>query len=104
MYLTVNSLIEINNIITDSKNITLRRVNVKPYGFDKMYMDKELIKDKLYQIIDQFNEGKITSKKFYSLFLNKIHQFYDGNGRTCKILFANDDIISQNIEANSNYI
>ena len=41
MCLTVNSLIEINNIITGSNNITLRKVNVKPYGFDKMYMDKE---------------------------------------------------------------
>ena len=41
MSLIVNSLIEINNIITGSNNITLRKVNVKPYGFDKMYMDKE---------------------------------------------------------------
>ena len=41
MYLTVDSLIEINNIITGSNNITLRKVNVKPYGFHKMYMDKE---------------------------------------------------------------
>ena len=40
MYLTVNSLIEINNIITASNNITLKKVNGKPYGFDKMYMDK----------------------------------------------------------------
>ena len=48
MYLTVDSLIEINNIITRAHNITLRKVNVKPYGFDKIYMDKELIEDKLY--------------------------------------------------------
>ena len=96
-YLTVDSLIEINNIITDSNNITLRKDNAKPYGFDKMYMDKELIEDKLYQIIDQFNERKITSTKFYSILLNKTHPFYEGNGRTCKILFANDDIIKQNI-------
>ena len=41
MYLAVDSLIEINNIITGSNNITLRKVNVKPYGFHKMYMDKE---------------------------------------------------------------
>ena len=41
MYLAVDSLIEINNIITGSNNITLRKGNVKPYGFDKMYMDKE---------------------------------------------------------------
>ena len=30
-----------------------------------MYMDKELIKEKPYQIIDQFNERKITTTKFY---------------------------------------
>ena len=60
-------------------------------------MDKELIEVKLYQIIDQFNERKMTSTKFYSILLKKIHPFYDGNGRTCKILFTNDDIIRQNI-------
>ena len=54
-------------------------------------MDKELIEDKLYQIIDQFSERNITATKLYSIYLNKIHLFYDGNGRTCKILFANDD-------------
>ena len=93
MYLAVDSLREINNIITDSNNITLRKVNVKPYEFDKMYMDKTLTGNKLYQIIDQFNQRKITSRMFYSILLNKIHPFYDGNGRTCKIQFANDDII-----------
>ena len=72
MYLTVDSLMEINNIITGSNNIALRKVNVKRYGFDKMYMDKELIRDKPYQIIDQFNERQITSTKFYSIVLNKI--------------------------------
>ena len=97
MVVTVDSLTEINNLITGSYSITLRKVNVKPYGFDKMYMDKELIEDKLYQIIDQLNERKITSTKFYSILLNKIHPFYDGNGRTYNILFANDDIIRQNI-------
>ena len=48
MYLTVDSLIKIINIVTGSNNITLRKVNVKPYGFDKMYMDKESMEDKLY--------------------------------------------------------
>ena len=62
-----------------------------------LHMDKELIEDKLHQIIDQFHERKITSTKFYSILLSKIHPFYDGNGRTCKILFANDYIIRQNI-------
>ena len=48
MYLTVDSLIKINNIKTSSNNITLWKSNVKPYRFDKMYVDKEFIKDKLY--------------------------------------------------------
>ena len=93
MYLTVYSLIEINNIIIGSNNITLRKVNVKTYGFDKMYTDKEWIENKLYQIIDQFSERKITSTKLYWIILNKIHPFYDRNGRT----FANDNMIRQNI-------
>ena len=52
MYLKVESLIETNNIIISSNNISLRKVNLKPYRFDKMYIDQELIKDKLYQIIE----------------------------------------------------
>ena len=92
MHLTVDSLIEKNNIITGSNNITLRKVNVKPYGLDKIYMDKVLIENKFYQLVDQIHERKITSTKFYSILLNKIHTFYDWNCRTCKILFANDII------------
>ena len=104
MYLTVDSLLEINNITFGSNNITLRKGNAKPYGFDKMYMDRELIENKFYQIIDQFNERKIISTKFYSILLNKILPFYDGNGRTFKMLFTNDEIIRQNKHKNSNYI
>ena len=63
MYLTVDCLIEINNI-TGSNNITLRKVNVKSYGFDKIYKDKELIEEKLYQITNQFNKRRIASAKF----------------------------------------
>ena len=47
-YLPVDSLIEINNIMIGSNDITLKNVNVKPYGFEKMYMYKDLINDKLY--------------------------------------------------------
>ena len=98
IYIRVVSLIEINNITTVSNNITLRKVNVKPYGFNKMYMNKEWIDDKLYQlIIDQFNERKVTSTKFRSVLLNKLNPFHDGNGRTCKLLFANDVIIIEHI-------
>ena len=88
MYLTVDSLIEINNIITGSDSITLRKVNVKLYGLYKMYMDKELMEDKVYEIIDQLTERKIAPTKFCSTLVNKIHPFYDGNGRACKILFV----------------
>ena len=43
-----------------------------------MYMDKDLIEDKLYQFIDQFNERKINYRNFYFEFLNNIRPFYDG--------------------------
>ena len=39
IYLTMDSLITINNIITNSNNLHLRKVNVKPAGSDKQYMD-----------------------------------------------------------------
>ena len=96
-YWTVDSLIEIDNIITNSNDDTLRKVNVKPYGFHKMYMVKELTEVKLYQKINQFNERRITSAEFYSVLLNKIHPFYDEHGRMYKLLFDDNDILRQNI-------
>ena len=48
IYLTVGSLIEMNNIITGSNSITLRKVDLKPYRFDKMYMDKNLTENCYY--------------------------------------------------------
>ena len=71
MYFKVDSLIEINDMIISSNNVILKKVDVKSYRFDKV---------KLYQT------------KFFSILLNKIHPSYDGNGRMCKMLFANDDI------------
>ena len=56
-----------------------------------MYLDKDLIEDKLCQIIDLFSERKFTSIKFYSILLNDICQFYNGNDRKCTILFANGE-------------
>ena len=35
---------------------------------DKIYMDEDLIEDKLYQIIDQFYEIKITPRSFSQYF------------------------------------
>ena len=60
-------------------------------------MDKDLVENSLYQIIDQFNERKITIIKLYLIILNKIHPFYDGKGRTFKILFANVDKIKETL-------
>ena len=88
LFLTIDSLITLNNIITDSRNITLRDINVKPDGYDKTYMDKSLIELALYQLVDEFNEKKLTHKQFCNIFLNLIHPFQDENSRTCKILFA----------------
>ena len=52
MCLTIDSLIQINNIIAGSNNINLKKVNIKPYGSDRMCMDKNQIEDKLYRITD----------------------------------------------------
>ena len=49
MYLNVDLLTDINNIITGSNTITLWIVNVKQYGYHVMYIDKDLIENKLYQ-------------------------------------------------------
>ena len=48
IYLTVDSLIEINNIITASSNITLRKVNVKPIYIHFMI---EMVKQKYMGIL-----------------------------------------------------
>ena len=63
MHMIVDSLIDINNIITGFNDITLRKV--KPNKYDKMYMDKDLIEDNLYEIIDQFNVRKINHRDFF---------------------------------------
>ena len=39
LFLTVDSLITINNFITGANNIQLRQVNVKPAFYDKQYMN-----------------------------------------------------------------
>ena len=70
MYLTVDSLIDINNIITGLNNIILRKGNVKPHECDKIYMDKDLIEDKLYQLIDRFNEIKIILRDSFFFFFH----------------------------------
>ena len=87
LLLTVDSLITLNNIITGSNNLFLCSVNVKPAFYKKQYLDFTLIEFELYKLIDLFNDRYITDREFYHTFLNEIHLFLDGNGRTCKILF-----------------
>ena len=86
LYLTIDSLIRINNLITGSDNIHLRQINVKPAFHNKQYMDFNRIQPELYVLVDKFNERQITAR-FCNKFLDEIHPFSDGNGRTCKILF-----------------
>ena len=87
LFLTVDSLIRLNNYITGSHNIKLRQMKVKPAFYVKQYMDFTRIESELYRLDDQFNERKITARTFCDIFLDKIHPFGDGNGRTCKMLF-----------------
>ena len=86
-FLTADSLIRINNYITDSRNIQLIRINAKPAFYEKQYMDFTRIESELYRLVDKFNKRQITPRRFCDIFLDKIHPFADGNDRTCKILF-----------------
>ena len=89
LFLTVDSLITLNNIILGSRNMSLHCVNVKPAFYNKKYLDFSKIEFELYKLVDLFNDRYITHRDFYQTFLNEIHPFLDGNGRTCKILFEN---------------
>ena len=84
MHLTVYFLVDISNI-TGSNKITLRKRNLEPCEYDKKSMNKDLIEDKLHQLINQFNQRKISFKDSYSKVLKNVHPLYDENGKTCKI-------------------
>ena len=85
LFFTFDSLITLNNIITNSNNIFLRQVNVKPAGYNKQYMHFSQIESELYILIDQFNDRFISKRYFFIKFLNEIHPFLDGNGRLVKL-------------------
>ena len=87
LFLTVDSLITLNNIITNSNNILLRQTNVKAAGYNKQYMHFNYIESELYRLIDQFNDRYISKRYFIKKFLNEIHPFLDGNGRLVKLCF-----------------
>ena len=78
VYLVIGLLIDINNIITGSNLIILRKFNARPYGCEKMYLDKDLVEDELYQLKDQLNKRKINHRDFYFVLLNNRHPFYEG--------------------------
>ena len=40
-----------------------------------MYMNNNLMEDKLYQLIDQFHERKANNTDFYFVLLDNIHPF-----------------------------
>ena len=71
LFLTVDSLITLNNIILGSRNISLRCVNVKPALDNKRYLDFSKIEFELYKLVDLFNGRYITHKDFYQTFLNE---------------------------------
>ena len=50
-------------------------------------MDVSRIEAELYSLVDKFSGRSITPRVSCDTFLDKIHPFADGNGRTCKILF-----------------
>ena len=54
------------------------KVHVTYCGFDKIFMSKDLIEDKL-QMTDQLMKGKVHLKFFVQY--NKIHLLHDGNGK-----------------------
>ena len=87
LFLTAQFLIEINNIILEKNNTTLRMKQVKPAGYNFQYMDYRMILPKLQTLTDNWNSRFLTPSEFIQKFL-KIHPFLDGNGRTCKILFV----------------
>ena len=44
---------------------------------DKMYMDKDLIEDKQYQLIDKLNRRQINHREIYFVLLHNIIYLYN---------------------------
>lgn len=63
----------------------LKHVDTKEYKWIK-----KLIEDSLYNTVNKFNEEKISNKNLYTKLLTEIHNLYDVNERTSKIIFVND--------------
>ena len=85
LFLTLDSLIEVNNIVLNKNNTSLRGCQVRPAGFKFEYMHFSKIDFELQILIDKFNDRMVSKVGFLKQFLY-IHPFIDGNGRTVKIL------------------
>ena len=85
LYLTLDSLIEINDLIINKHNQNLRQTQVRLSGYNFQYMHFSKININLQSLIDRFNDRQLTKTAFVKEFLN-IHPFLDGNGRTVKVL------------------
>ena len=68
LFLTMDSSIRLNNIITGSRYIGLRDINVKSAGYSKIYMDKSSVEAALYRLVDQFIDRIISHKSFWRIF------------------------------------
>ena len=60
LFLTFQSLIDVNNLILDVGNFTLRNVQVKPKGYNYYYMDFRKIVFHLQILIDDCNNRFLT--------------------------------------------
>ena len=68
LFLTVDSSIRLNNIITGLRYIGLRDINVKSAGYSKIYNDKSSVEAALYRLVDQFIDRIISHKSFWRIF------------------------------------
>ena len=94
MFLSVDSLIQLNNLILGVNNNELRKANGKPAGYPlylNPYFSWYCVESSLYILISNFNNRYISNKEFCEKLMES-HPFLDGNGRTCKLLFV-DQII-----------
>ena len=51
----------------------LRNVNVKQSWYNKKYIDKEIIVDNLYGIVDKLDEEEMSNQSFCGSLFKEIH-------------------------------
>ena len=59
LFLTLDSVIEVNNIILNKNNLSLRKCQVKPAGFEFEYMHFNEI-SQLQILIDKYNDRLVS--------------------------------------------